>query len=249
MKPGHVQEICNVVSASARICFIRSSKTNHSALLTHHQPHAPRPHIHTAMVSLFGWGSSPKPESIEPTPQEKPTPDQPAPPTPAQTQTQTQLAQPPSPQSNTNLKLFFGGMTFFALSVLITRRAASRKRVSCIPPFYTSSVYHQPHSNSAGDAFEALNLATINVVSFGLMAGGAVGYALNINGLEDMRRFVRNGLQGGSDAPVKSDEELEQEVSEWVAKILGDKFEKQLEKEKMKRAFQQEKVELDTKET
>lgn len=110
-------------------------------------------------------------------------------------------------------------------------------------------MYHQPHSNSAGDAFEALNLATLNVISFGLMAGGAVGYALNINGLEDMRRFVRNGLQGGSDTPVKSDEELETEVTEWVAKILGDKFEKQLEKEKMKRAFREDQVDQDTKET
>ncbi|KOS47749.1 hypothetical protein ACN38_g1260 [Penicillium nordicum] len=200
------------------------------------------------MVSLFGWGSSPSPtpESSQPTPpQNKRTPDESATPEP----TQTQLAQPPSPQTNTNLKLLFGGMTFFALSVLVTRRAFHKKRIACIPPFYTSSIYHQPHSNSAGDAFEALNLATLNVISFGLMAGGAVGYALNINGLEDMRRFVRNGLKGGSDTPVKSDEELETEVTEWVTKILGDKFEKQLEKEKMKKAFRDEKVDQDTKES
>lgn len=117
-----------------------------------------------------------------------------------------------------------------------------------MPPYYTSSVYHQPHSNSAADAFEALNLATLNVLSFGMMAGGAVGYALDINGLEDMRRFVRAGLQGGSDAPVKSDEELEQEVTEWVTKMLGDKFEKELEKEKMKRAFREARDEQGTKE-
>ncbi|KXG46174.1 uncharacterized protein PGRI_050300 [Penicillium griseofulvum] len=193
------------------------------------------------MVSLFGWGSSPKPESSQVTPEEKPTPEPTTPAPPAQ----TQLAQPASPQTNTNLKLFFGGMTFFALSVLVTRRAFHKKRIACIPPFYTSSVYHQPHSNSAGDAFEALNLATLNVISFGLMAGGAVGYALNINGLEDMRRFVRNGLQGGSDTPVKSDEELEEEVSQWVSKILGDKFEKQLEKEKMKRGLGEDKASQD----
>lgn len=88
------------------------------------------------------------------------------------------------------------------------------------------------------DAFEALNLATLNVLSFGMMAGGAAGYALNINGLDDMRRFVRAGLQGGSDTPVKSDEELEAEVTEWVSKVLGDRFEKQLEKEKAKRLVQ-----------
>lgn len=199
------------------------------------------------MVSLFGWGSSPASDSSQTT-QEKPASDQsqspakePLPPLP-------HLTQRPPLESNTNLKLLFGGMTFFALSIIVTRRAFHKKRIACIPPFYTSSLYHQPHSNSAMDAFEALNLATLNVISFGLMAGGAVGYALNINGIEDMRKFVRAGLQGGSDTPVKSDEELEQEVTEWVTKVLGDKFEKQLEKEKMKRAFQQAQADQDTKE-
>ncbi|CAG8161685.1 unnamed protein product [Penicillium olsonii] len=196
------------------------------------------------MVSLFGWGSSPKSDSSQPA-QEKPAPEQPKPKVPELLPHQT--PRPPI-GSNTNLKLLFGGMTFFALSVLVTRRAFNKKRIACIPPFYTSSVYHQPHSNSAMDAFEALNLATLNVVSFGLMAGGAAGYALNINNIDDMRKFVRAGLQGGSDTPVKSDEELEEEVTEWVSKVLGDKFEKQLEKEKMKRAFQQAQADQTAKE-
>ncbi|KAJ5124141.1 uncharacterized protein N7515_007966 [Penicillium bovifimosum] len=188
------------------------------------------------MVSLFGWGSSaPSPESNQTPPQEKPTEQSQIPASPPP---QTQLAQPPKPKPNTNLKLLFGGMTFFALSVLVTRRAFRKKNLAAMPPYYTSSVYHQPHSNSAADAFEALNLATLNVISFGLMAGGAVGYALDINELEDLRKFVRAGLRGGSDTPVKSDEELEMEVTEWVSKVFGDKFEKELEKEKMKRAFQ-----------
>jgi hypothetical protein len=196
------------------------------------------------MVSLFGWGSSPAPESSQ-APQQKPSTDQPQ--IPASPPPQTQLAQAPSPKPNTNLKLLFGGMTFFALSVLVTRRAFHKKRLACMPQFYTSSVYHSPHSNSAADAFEALNLATLNVISFGIMAGGAVGYALNINELEDLRKFVRAGLRGGSDTPVKSDEELELEVTEWVSKVFGDKFEKELEKEKMKRAFQEARADQDTK--
>ncbi|KAJ5780398.1 hypothetical protein N7457_005558 [Penicillium paradoxum] len=196
------------------------------------------------MVSLFGWGSSPKSESSEPAPQEKPLPDQSQIPTPPP----AQITQPPAPQTKTTLKLLLGGMTFFALSLLVTRRAFHKKRIACMPQYYTSSVYHQPFSNSAMDAFEALNLATLNVISFGLMAGGAVGYALDINGLEDLRKFVRAGLQGGSDVPMKSDEELEVEVTEWVTKVFGDKFEKELEKEKMKRAFQDAREEQGTKE-
>ncbi|KAJ5306365.1 hypothetical protein PENANT_c017G02506 [Penicillium antarcticum] len=186
------------------------------------------------MVSFFGWGLSPKPTESPEKASEKPNPEQPQSPEDTPTTLPMQLPRPPA-RENTNLKLLFGGMTFFALSVLVTRRAFNKKRIACIPPFYTSSIYHQPHSNSAMDAFEALNLATLNVLSFGMMAGGAAGYALNINSLDDMRRFVRAGLQGGSDTPVKSDEELEAEVTEWVSKVLGDRFEKQLEKEKAKR--------------
>ncbi|KAJ5357495.1 hypothetical protein N7541_004653 [Penicillium brevicompactum] len=189
------------------------------------------------MVSFFGWGSSPSSDASQTT-QEKSTPEQPQAPPKEPELLPFETPRPPL-ASNTNLKLLFGGMVFSALTVLVTRRSFNKKRIACIPPFYTSSLYHQPHSNSAMDAFEALNLATLNVLSFGMMAGGAAGYALNINNIDDMRKFVRAGLQGGSDTPVKSDEELEEEVTEWVSKVLGDKFEKQLEKEKMKRAFQQ----------
>lgn len=83
------------------------------------------------------------------------------------------------------------------------------------------------------EAFEALNLATLNVFSFGMMTAGGVMYALDVNGLEDMRRLMRGGLEGVAEG--KSDEELENEVTEWVASVLGDRFEKQLEKEKTKK--------------
>lgn len=83
------------------------------------------------------------------------------------------------------------------------------------------------------EAFEALNLATINVLSFGMMSTGAVLYAFDINGLEDMRRIVRGGLEGADSG--KTDEELEREVTEWVVGVLGDRFEKRLEEEKLRR--------------
>lgn len=52
-------------------------------------------------------------------------------------------------------------------------------------------MYHRPPVNGAGDAFEALSLATLNVCSFAMMATGGVLYALDINSVEDMRRYVR----------------------------------------------------------
>lgn len=89
--------------------------------------------------------------------------------------------------------------------------------------------------NGAGEAFEALNLATINVLSFGMMTTGAAMYALDINNLEDARRFMRVAMEGGIDTSGKSDEVLEAEVTEWVTSLLGDRFTKQLEKERAKK--------------
>ncbi|KAF3390394.1 hypothetical protein F1880_009104 [Penicillium rolfsii] len=189
------------------------------------------------MLSYFGWGSSSKSNPDAPTQAQKPSEsDQNASSPPASPQPlsqQPQLIQQSTSPDRTNLKLFAGGIAFFALSVYITRRANIRKRLACIPPFYSSSIYFKPDVNGAMEAFEALNLATINVISFSMMATGGVMCALNVNGLEDMRRLMRGSLEGV--AAGKSDEELEKDVAEWVSSVLGDRFDKQLEKEKAKK--------------
>ncbi|KAJ5652323.1 hypothetical protein N7507_009749 [Penicillium longicatenatum] len=193
------------------------------------------------MVSLFGWGSSSNSDPKAPKPQE--TSSQ----SPSQTQLpqsvpspsgSSQLAQQSTVSNNRNLKLFLGGVAFFSLSVWVTRRASIKKRLDCIPPFYSSSLYFQPKVNGAGEAFEALSLASLNVFSFGMMTTGAAMYALDINGLDDARRFMRVAMQGGIDETGKSDEQLEQEVTEWVTNLLGDRFTKQLEKERAKKQQQ-----------
>jgi hypothetical protein len=183
------------------------------------------------MLSFFNWGSSPNPTtdskktSAAPSQQESiPGSTEPQPqPQPHQTQLQSQ-------RPLTNLKLLFGGVTFFTLSLLITRRAFTRRVLASTPPYWTSSVYHRAPVNGAGDAFEALSLATLNVCSFAMMATGGVLYALNINSVEDMRRYVKKEMGTGT----VRDEEVEKEVEEWVAKVLGEKFGVELKKEKEK---------------
>ncbi|CEJ57097.1 hypothetical protein PMG11_05804 [Penicillium brasilianum] len=190
------------------------------------------------MLSYFGWGSSSKSNADTSNQQAQETPnlDQNA---SSSTLSQQPHSQPPqivqqsTTPDRTNLKLFCGGVAFFALSVYITRRANIRKRLACIPPYYSSSIYYQPQFNGAMEAFEALNLATINVISFSMMATGGVMCALNVNNLEDMRKIMRGSLEGV--AAGKSDEELEKDVAEWVSSVLGDRFDKQLEKEKAKK--------------
>lgn len=69
-----------------------------------------------------------------------------------------------------------------------------------------------------------------------MMTSGGVLYALDINSLEDARRIMRAGLEGGSAS--KSDEELENEVTEWVSSVLGERFQKQLERERAKKQLE-----------
>ena len=78
------------------------------------------------------------------------------------------------------------------------------------------------------EAFEALNIATINVLSVGMMLGGGLLYAFDISSLNDMRQYVRKSI--GVDGP-RTDEDAEKEIEEWVAKTLniGMKEEKRVE--------------------
>ncbi|RDH23289.1 hypothetical protein M747DRAFT_231926 [Aspergillus niger ATCC 13496] len=147
---------------------------------------------------------------------------------------------PPLPKlwtPKTNLKLLLGGLAFFTFSIYSTRRAMNRKLLASVPPYYTSSVYHKPKVSGGAEAFEALHLATMNVLSFGMMSAGGALYALDINGVEDMRKFVRKGMVEGDGALMRGeDKELEKEVEGWVAKVLGEKFGKELQKEKERSA-------------
>lgn len=170
------------------------------------------------MFSYFtrSSSSSDKPPSETPPPQQdEPQQQQP----PQQQRKNAATAFPP------NLRLLFGGMTFFAVSLLMTRRALRKRHLSSIPPYYTSSTYHKPEVNGAMDAFEALNLATVNVLSFGMLGTGAVLCKLDINSLEDARGIVRRayakGGVAGKEGGNAEDELAEQEIEAWVVKTFG----------------------------
>jgi hypothetical protein len=81
------------------------------------------------------------------------------------------------------------------------------------------------------EAFEALNIATVNVLSVGIMLGGGLLYAFDISSLDDMRRQVRASI--GVDGP-RTDEDAEKEIEEWIASVLnmGSKSEKEAKRAK-----------------
>ncbi|KAI1328688.1 hypothetical protein F5Y16DRAFT_147438 [Xylariaceae sp. FL0255] len=133
-----------------------------------------------------------------------------------------------SERSLKQLGLFFGGAGFLALSTLITRRSVSKKLVATIPKFYHQS--NRPVDKISSDssliALEALNLATLNVMGFAIMMTGGAAWAFDISSIEDLRAMARKQIHGPRG---KTDEEAEQEIEEWVAKVLLRKEKKEQE--------------------
>lgn len=80
--------------------------------------------------------------------------------------------------------------------------------------------------NGAVEAFEALNLATVNVMSFAMMFGGGLLWALDISSLDDLRRKVRGGRGVDGSGSGRSEREAEEEMEEWLATVLARKEEK-----------------------
>lgn len=75
------------------------------------------------------------------------------------------------------------------------------------------------------EAFEALNVATINVASVAMMVTGGLLWAFDISSLEDARVKIRGGL--GVDGSGRSEAEADEEFEEWLATTLARKESKQ----------------------
>jgi len=129
-----------------------------------------------------------------------------------------------SPRSRKQLGLFLAGASFFAFSTLITRRSIVRRYKATLPKFYQQSNRPSTDVNGAMEAFEALNIATINVTGFAMMITGGCLWAFDISSMGDLRRRIRGGL--GVDGTGRSEVDAEEEMEEWLATVLARKEEK-----------------------
>ena len=138
------------------------------------------------------------------------------------------------PDRNRNKIIFSAGVAFFAFSLLITRRAFTRRRIASNPAFYTNAPGHRDaQSKSVSgpiEALEALSIATTNVLSFAMMGIGGTLWSLDINSLEEGRRFIRGGL--GVDGSGRSEKQAEEDFEEWMATTLARKDAKESQREK-----------------
>lgn len=145
------------------------------------------------------------------------------------------------PRQNKAPVVFMAGIAFTALSLFITRRSFSRKRFTANPSLHPNSPAHTPvqraQVSAPMEAFEALNIATINVLSLAMLSTGGALWYLDIASMEDARRKLRGGL--GVDGSGRSEEEAEQDFEEWLATVLSRKEAKErrleLEGEKAQR--------------
>ncbi|KAL9130030.1 MAG: hypothetical protein Q9217_001675 [Psora testacea] len=162
---------------------------------------------------------------------------------PSHPETPSKISSLLSPRSRKQSLLFAAGASFLFLSTSITRRSLVRRHASIIPKFYHPSNRPPSHQiNGAFEAFEALNLATINVTSFMMMVGGGLIWAFDISSIEDMRRKVRGGL--GVDGSGRSERDVEEEFEEWVASVLKRKEDKERRMAQANEADRDEEIEL-----
>lgn len=124
------------------------------------------------------------------------------------------------------LGLFFAGATFLTASVFISRRAVNRKMIASYPQLFQPS-HHGPKPPPRGPkekgddqlvAVEALGLATLNVLSFGVMATGGLMFAFDISNVEELRQKARSSLYGPNGVV---DEAAEQQVEDWIVDVLS----------------------------
>ena len=144
---------------------------------------------------------------------------------------------PPAPSENERPErskiILAAGTAFFAFSLLITRRAFVRRRLAANPAFYTNAPHHHAQQsakvNGPLEAVEALSIATVNVLSLGMMATGGTLWYLGINSMADARKTLRGGL--GVDGTGRSEQQAEEEFEEWMATVLSRKEAKETRSE------------------
>jgi hypothetical protein len=123
-----------------------------------------------------------------------------------------------SRRSRRQLTLFLAGASFSLLSATITRRAVLRRTRWARPLYFHSNQAPPPPErqvNGALEALEALGVATVTAVSWTAMLTGGLLWALDVDGLVELRTRVRGRL--GLDEGVQ--DEAQREVDAFVEAV------------------------------
>ncbi|KAL2757786.1 hypothetical protein ACRALDRAFT_1061085 [Sodiomyces alcalophilus JCM 7366] len=136
-----------------------------------------------------------------------------------------------SRRSMRQLGMFFAGAGFTLVSAMVTRRAIVRKKIAAFPKFFHPSYAPAgPQVNPEGAmiAFEALGLATLNVISVGIMTTGGLSWALNMSSVEELRERSRRSLYGPTGQPAEVSEREMEEFTAMLPMLLSQLGQSQL---------------------
>ncbi|KAH8693325.1 hypothetical protein GQ44DRAFT_719700 [Phaeosphaeriaceae sp. PMI808] len=107
-----------------------------------------------------------------------------------------------------------GGACLLA-STAITRRAVWKRRLRIPPKFFQPNTNPHEYFSPSQDAMQALNLATMHCVSFGIMVVGGTMWAFDIANLREARASLRARLN--YDSFYKSEADIPTSFSELIA--------------------------------
>ncbi|KAF2795388.1 hypothetical protein K505DRAFT_324076 [Melanomma pulvis-pyrius CBS 109.77] len=123
-----------------------------------------------------------------------------------------------SPRSLRQLSVFAVGAACFLASTALTRRAIYRRQLRIPPKFYEPNTNPHEHFSPLHDALQAINLATMNCVSVGIMAVGGTLWTFDISGLREAQSALRGRLgyesiyQSGQNESESEQESLEEAI-------------------------------------
>lgn len=135
-------------------------------------------------------------------------------------------AKAPSPFSRQlrQVGLCIAGAGFLAASIAVSRRSVLRLRAATIPPFYLSN----RHPASKGDsqdrgllAARALGLATLNVMSFGIMLVGGISWAFDLSSIDELRERTRKQLARPSNLSTEDEAQVEAEMEKLLESVYS----------------------------
>ncbi|USP82632.1 uncharacterized protein yc1106_09906 [Curvularia clavata] len=143
-----------------------------------------------------------------------PPPGNPPPPPPT-TSPAYQTTPITSPRSLRQLSIYFLGSACLLASTAITRKAIWRRQLRLKPAFYNPNTNPHEYFSPFSDACQALNLATMNCVSVGIMALGGAMWTFDISNLKEARAVLRKRLN--YDRIYESEDDIPNTISEMIA--------------------------------
>ncbi|KAF1838743.1 hypothetical protein BDW02DRAFT_488293 [Decorospora gaudefroyi] len=120
-----------------------------------------------------------------------------------------------SPRSLRQLSIYFLGSACLLASTAITRKAIWRRQLRVKPKFYEANTNPHEYFSPFSDACQALNLATMNCVSVGIMGLGGIMWTFDIANLKEARAVLRSRLN--YDRIYQSEDEVPNTISEMIA--------------------------------